>query len=132
MGELPVSMSCYSNDNVIMSRTVTAISRWNAARAFASYLDENSNLYHNCAVLELGAGGGLPSIVAAKNGARRVCLFKMPHSNALSLKTVIVQVLMTDYPDDNLVENMTHNVATNIPVGERDHVFVQVRPILCT
>lgn len=51
---------------------MTPLSRWNAARAFASYLDENPELYKNGSVLELGAGGGLPSIVAAKNGARQV------------------------------------------------------------
>lgn len=48
--------------------------RWNAARAFASYLDENTELYRDKSVLELGAAGALPSIVAAKNGASQVCL----------------------------------------------------------
>ncbi|KAF9466671.1 putative methyltransferase-domain-containing protein [Collybia nuda] len=78
---------------------------WNAARAFASYLDENPELYQNRSVLELGAGGGLPSIVAAKNGAQ--------------------QVVITDYPDDELVENMSHNVEANIPIQERSHISVQ-------
>jgi len=40
--------------------------------AFASYLDENRGLYRDRAVLELGAGGGLPGLVTAKNGARNV------------------------------------------------------------
>lgn len=48
--------------------------RWNAARAFASYLDHAPELYHDRFVLELGAGGGLPGLVAAKNGAKRVSL----------------------------------------------------------
>jgi nicotinamide N-methyltransferase len=53
--------------------------RWNAARSFATYLDADPKLYRNQSVLELGAGGGLPGIVAAKNGARMVssCLFFM-------------------------------------------------------
>lgn len=46
--------------------------RWNAALAFASYFDENVYLYKDRCVLELGAGGALPSIVVAKNGARAV------------------------------------------------------------
>ncbi|KAJ7623308.1 hypothetical protein FB45DRAFT_980249 [Roridomyces roridus] len=66
---------------------------WNAARAFASYLDHNRNLYRDRFVLELGAGGGLPGLVAAKNGAKHV--------------------LLTDYPDPELVKNMEINVAEN-------------------
>jgi predicted nicotinamide N-methyase len=46
--------------------------RWNAARSFATYLDGNHQLYRGRSVLELGAGGGLPGIVAAKNGAQKV------------------------------------------------------------
>ena len=48
---------------------------WNAALALASFLDANVELYKNRHVLELGAGGALPSIVAAKNGAQKVCTF---------------------------------------------------------
>ncbi|KAJ7155523.1 nicotinamide N-methyltransferase [Mycena crocata] len=66
---------------------------WNAARAFASYLDHNRLLYQDKCVLELGAGGGLPGLVAAKNGAKHVVL--------------------TDYPDADLVKNMVHNVSEN-------------------
>jgi hypothetical protein len=46
--------------------------RWNAALAVASFLDSNRHLYVDRNVLELGAGGGLPSIVTVKNGARKV------------------------------------------------------------
>jgi nicotinamide N-methyltransferase len=41
-------------------------------------------------VLELGAGAGLPSIVCALNGA--------------------TQVVVTDYPDAELVENLEYNI----------------------
>ncbi len=41
-------------------------------------------------ILELGAGAGLPSIAAAIWGAK--------------------QVLVTDYPDEDLVENMKMNI----------------------
>ncbi|KAJ7594107.1 nicotinamide N-methyltransferase [Mycena floridula] len=65
---------------------------WNAAIALASYLDapENLELYRSLNVLELGAGGALPSIVAAKNGAAKV--------------------VITDYPDRQLIENIEHNI----------------------
>jgi len=47
-------------------------SRWNAALAMASYLDSNQQIYSKRNVLELGAGGALPSIVTANNGASKV------------------------------------------------------------
>ena len=46
--------------------------RWNAALALASFLDSNRHFSVDRNVLELGAGGGLPSIVTVKNGARKV------------------------------------------------------------
>lgn len=42
-------------------------------------------------VLELGAGSGLPSLVCALNGA--------------------VPVVVTDYPDPELVDNLRYNIA---------------------
>jgi nicotinamide N-methyltransferase len=78
---------------------------WNAALATASFLDSNRHLFLDRNVLELGAGGGLPSIVTVKNGARKV--------------------IVTDYPDANLLENLAHNVAVNLDVEERRRVDVQ-------
>jgi len=68
-------------------------------------LDSNRHLYVDRNVLELGAGGGLPSIVTVKNGARKV--------------------ITTDYPDANLIENLAHNVAVNLEEEERRRVDVQ-------
>jgi len=48
------------------------ILRWNAAKSIAAYLDVNPELYRDKNVLELGAGGGLPGIVTAINGAANV------------------------------------------------------------
>lgn len=44
-------------------------------------------------VLELGAGAGLPSLVCAASGAK--------------------QVVVTDYPDAELIENLRHNIEAN-------------------
>ncbi|PSS37996.1 hypothetical protein PHLCEN_2v179 [Hermanssonia centrifuga] len=67
---------------------------WNASRSFASYLDAHPDLYRDRLVLELGAGGGLPGLVTAKNGAK--------------------SVFVTDYPDAVLIKNLEHNVERNI------------------
>ncbi|KAJ2776255.1 Protein N-terminal and lysine N-methyltransferase efm7 [Coemansia javaensis] len=68
---------------------------WNAARELAHYLDEHKAVVRGKTVLELGAAGALPSLVAALNGARRV--------------------VITDYPDADLVGNIRTGVALNMP-----------------
>ena len=103
--------------------------RWNAARAFATYLDTHKHLCRERLVLELGAGGALPGIVAVRNGARKVCALRLcltPH-----LLTVI-QVIVTDYPDQELVENMEYNVKMNVPEHRRDRLSVQVPTFVTT
>ena len=103
--------------------------RWNASVAFASYLDQHGNLYHDRCVLELGAGGALPSIVAAKNGAKRA-------RNSVSSGTKFnsdgkFKVVITDYPDQPLIDNISHNVQQNIRSGpDRDRVALQVPYII--
>ncbi|KAG8215840.1 hypothetical protein J3R82DRAFT_7783 [Butyriboletus roseoflavus] len=79
---------------------------WNAAIAFASYLDSHDELISNKSVLELGAGGGLPGIVAAQNGA--------------------MNVVLTDYPDAALIGNLAYNVQQNIQEEQRWKVTTQV------
>ncbi|PVH96985.1 hypothetical protein DM02DRAFT_616872 [Periconia macrospinosa] len=65
---------------------------WNAGRTISHYLEERADeLVKGKSVLELGAGGGLPSLVCAINGAERV--------------------VVTDYPDPDLVENLRYNIA---------------------
>jgi nicotinamide N-methyltransferase len=64
---------------------------WNAGRTLATYLETNADsLIRGKTVLELGAGAGLPSLVSAIHGAK--------------------QVVVTDYPDPDLVENLQWNV----------------------
>lgn len=63
---------------------------WNGSRVVASHFEADPSLVRGRTVFELGAGAGLPSIVAAALGAR--------------------QVVVTDFPDPDLVETMWRNV----------------------
>ncbi|KAI9253669.1 putative methyltransferase-domain-containing protein [Helicostylum pulchrum] len=66
---------------------------WNASKVFASLFDNTPGLVKDKYILELGAGGALPSLVAAFNGASKV--------------------VVTDYPDKELIENIEYNVNHN-------------------
>ncbi|KAJ9151240.1 Protein N-terminal and lysine N-methyltransferase EFM7 [Pleurostoma richardsiae] len=63
---------------------------WNGSRVIAHYFEASPELVRGRTVLELGAGAGLPSIVCAVLGARRV--------------------VVTDYPDPDLVQTMWRNI----------------------
>ncbi|UNI22632.1 Nicotinamide N-methyltransferase [Purpureocillium takamizusanense] len=64
---------------------------WNGAKFISDYLeDDPAGRVRGKAVLELGAAAGLPSLAAAVLGARRV--------------------VMTDFPDPDLVANMQKNI----------------------
>ncbi|CAG8845150.1 20120_t:CDS:2, partial [Racocetra persica] len=67
---------------------------WNASKCVAWYLDEHKDLISNKNVLELGAGGALPSLISFLNGAKKV--------------------VITDYPDEKLIENIEYNVMLNL------------------
>ncbi|TDL23551.1 hypothetical protein BD410DRAFT_721273, partial [Rickenella mellea] len=90
--------------SLVGSHSLWAHHLWNASRALADFLDENPGICRGRNVLELGAGGGLPGLVAALNGARKVVL--------------------TDYPDDPLLENLRSNVETNIPSAVKPNISV--------
>ncbi|KAE8444266.1 hypothetical protein EG329_000766 [Mollisiaceae sp. DMI_Dod_QoI] len=63
---------------------------WQAGRLISTYLEKNPDLIRGKTVLELGAGAGLPSLVCAELGAKKV--------------------VVTDYPDVDLVENLRVNI----------------------
>ncbi|KAG1048537.1 hypothetical protein G6F43_009075 [Rhizopus delemar] len=77
---------------------------WNASKVFASLFDQHPQLVKDKYVLELGAGGALPSLVAALNGAAKV--------------------IVTDYPDKELIENVEYNVEHNT-AGYSDRIHVE-------
>ena len=63
----------------------------------AQYLEDNvTALVEDKDVLELGAGAGLPSLVCAARGARHV--------------------VVTDYPDPDLTENLQYNIDHCAPI----------------
>ena len=63
---------------------------WNAGRIISHYLEKQPALIQNKTVLELGAGAGLPSLVCSILGAK--------------------QVVVSDYPDPDLVQNLWKNI----------------------
>ncbi|KAF4595592.1 phytanoyl-CoA dioxygenase [Ophiocordyceps camponoti-floridani] len=63
---------------------------WNGAKMAADYLERRPETVRGRTVLELGAGAGLPSLVAAVLGAE--------------------QVVVTDFPDPELVAVMQKNI----------------------
>lgn len=56
----------------------------------------------NRTILELGAGAGLPSLVCANTGARKV--------------------VVTDYPDEDLIQNLRYNIAHCAAASENNIV----------
>ncbi|KAA6407606.1 MAG: hypothetical protein FRX48_08444 [Lasallia pustulata] len=80
---------------------------WDAAQVLSDYLHHHAaDLVVGKAVLELGAGAGLPSLVCGILGARRV--------------------VVTDYPDADLVDNLAHNVAACAPLFSGGHAPARV------
>ncbi|KAK3681916.1 Protein N-terminal and lysine N-methyltransferase efm7 [Vermiconidia calcicola] len=79
---------------------------WNAGRTVADYLETNaSSLIQGKTVLELGAGAGLPSLICAMNDAR--------------------QVVVTDYPEADLIENLRHNISTCSQLSSRSNICAE-------
>ncbi len=80
--------------------------RWKTARVLSDFLLRNPSLVRDKRILELGAGAGLPSIVSSLAGAK--------------------EVVITDYPDEQLVDNIRYNVECNISADIRKTVHVGV------
>lgn len=72
---------------------------WNAGIYTAKHLDKFPELVKQRCVLELGAAGALPSIIAGLIGAKKC--------------------VVTDYPDADLMENIQYNVDQEVFGGEQ-------------
>ena len=70
---------------------------WNGAKVISDYFEDDTSRVTNKTVLELGAASGLPSLVAGILGARKV--------------------VMTDFPDPDLIANMQKNIDECDAVG---------------
>lgn len=66
---------------------------WNGGRWLANHLEAHPDLIKGKSVIELGAGAGLPSLIASKLDAKFVTC--------------------TDYPDQELIDNLKHNFKVN-------------------
>eukprot|EP01112_Ceratiomyxa_fruticulosa_P023770 TRINITY_DN9259_c0_g1_i1.p1 TRINITY_DN9259_c0_g1~~TRINITY_DN9259_c0_g1_i1.p1 ORF type:complete len:280 (-),score=79.60 TRINITY_DN9259_c0_g1_i1:22-807(-) len=75
---------------------------WNAGIILSDYLDQYD--FTNKNVLELGAGAALPSLVVALNKPKKV--------------------VITDYPDQILLDNIQHNVKNNLPLELQQNIVV--------
>lgn len=73
---------------------------WNGGRWLANHLEANPLLIKDKSVVELGAGAGLPSLIASKLDARIVSC--------------------TDYPDRELIDNLAHNFQVNCQEAVED------------
>jgi len=72
---------------------------WNAGRIISHYLEKNPLIIQGNTVLELGAGGGLPSLISGILGAKKV--------------------VATDYPDVDLIQNLQFNI-DNCPLLKKE------------
>ena len=54
----------------------------------------------------MGAGAGLPSLIASLRGAKRV--------------------IVTDYPDEDLISNIQYNIDLNIPDNLKQNIIAKV------
>jgi nicotinamide N-methyltransferase len=79
---------------------------WNAGQVIARYLEDNAlELVRGKSVLELGAGAGLPSLVSSLLDA--------------------AQVVVTDYPDPDLIVNLRYNINHNPLVKQKSNIVAE-------
>jgi nicotinamide N-methyltransferase len=80
---------------------------WFGGRIISEYLESSSSsLIQGKYTLELGAGAGLPSLVAAIKGA--------------------ATVVVTDYPDPELIDNLRQNIQSCVPNEATGKIFAEV------
>lgn len=75
---------------------------WNGSKWLSDYIDANGSVFADKRILELGAGAGVPSLMAVRAGARRV--------------------ISTDYPDDELIVNIRKNIDHILSAEQRERI----------
>ena len=98
LGSSPVLVK-QSLEPVADGRDATARWVWNGAFPHATFLCEHPEYVKNKTVVELGAGPGLPGVVAGKLGAKRVVLTDLPDELELPLGNLRVNGLNDDGGD---------------------------------
>lgn len=89
---------------------------WNASLRMADMLAEGKLRVEGEQVLELGAGAGIPGLVAARMGASRVrCNHTSSACLALSAERPFLQVVLSDYNDPLLIANLRDNIPLAFP-----------------
>ncbi|KAJ6251601.1 protein n-terminal and lysine n-methyltransferase efm7 [Anaeramoeba flamelloides] len=93
--------------NLVSHHSLWAHHLWNASLTMSSLLEgelqDKFKGVTNESILELGAGGGLPSIIASLLGCT---------------------VISTDYPDEVLIENLEKNVKKNVKEPQLSNIKV--------
>ncbi|KAI8985060.1 putative methyltransferase-domain-containing protein [Pilobolus umbonatus] len=92
------------NIRLVGSHPLWAHHLWNASKVFATLFDDTPRLVKDKYILELGAGGALPSLIATLNGARTV--------------------VITDYPDKELIDNIQYNVDHTMDDQHKKNIIV--------
>jgi predicted nicotinamide N-methyase len=103
---LQIKLYTAENDFNAEKKMLFATYVWSGSAVLAKELIKVRNLIENSTVIEFGAGAGLPSIVAAKLGASRVCCSDYPSALVL----------------ENLHKNMNQN-NVNECVIVKDHIW---------
>eukprot|EP01137_Pigoraptor_chileana_P025502 Opistho-2@95085 len=103
-GPAPIDSPGELNIQLVGHHSLWAHCLWNAGVYVAHLLDKEPERVLGKSVVELGAAAALPSLVSALNGARKV--------------------VITDYPEASLIDNIQRNVDVNLD-GHRNRVVVQ-------
>ena len=93
---------------------------WNSGLRMADAIAEGRLVTRGETVVELGAGAGIPSLMAGRAGAKRGRLdsreLRVLGRTFYLTQARIMQVVLTDYDDPLLVANMRSNIA--LALGE--------------
>ncbi|KAI0019154.1 hypothetical protein F4780DRAFT_459956 [Xylariomycetidae sp. FL0641] len=102
---------------------------WNGSRIISKYFETHTSEVAGRTVLELGAGAGLPSLVCTILGARRVVVTDFPDPDlVINMKKNILDCELIPTPDDHL--NKCSIVADGYVWGaDPAHLLAHLEPV---